>query len=262
MAEAAEGTRQQAKADRPEPPNPLPALDGTAPGGHKCAARLAEIRCRLLEDVGALDSVLASLPGGGSAPSHLVQLERRWPPSPPPSARRRPSPRAARVGAAHAAQGGLSPAAGGAHSCDGGPLATQISTGAECVKPTEQPAQPSDESADLPPQPVVSRTSGSRVSESRSAGSKTVSSRFSEKVFAAAAVERGEKDRSSPGSPVSVKPPGVDARRRSGASEPRGKRAEGVFSDHKESMGSSFELFFGLVIGSNALMSGFSGDVR
>ncbi|CAK0836177.1 unnamed protein product [Prorocentrum cordatum] len=142
-------------------------------------------------------------------------------------------------------------------------------TGTESVRPTEQPAQPPEESARLPPQPMVhtlsgsrgTRLSGSRVAHQKTgvstsgvstssratrAVSKAATNAFSDTVLGVAAAAKEREGRSA-----------ISATTR----ESQRRAVTGVFAKSEE-MGASFEFFFGAVIGTSAIMSGVEVQYR
>jgi len=244
------------KALHPSLFQPLPALAGSASASHGCAAWLADLRSRLLEDVGVLDSFIASMPDDRAESSkHLAHLGWRW----PSSARRLAGESCGPVAAVRRE-----------HLSNESPmLYGSRCTGTESVRPTEQPAQPPEESARLPPQPMVhtlsgsrgTRLSGSRVAHQKTgvstsgvstssratrAVSKAATNAFSDTVLGVAAAAKEREGRSA-----------ISATTR----ESQRRAVTGVFAKSEE-MGASFEFFFGAVIGTSAIMSGVEVQYR
>ncbi|CAK0859924.1 unnamed protein product, partial [Prorocentrum cordatum] len=186
------------------------------------------------------------------------------------------------------------------------PLVKQLSTGTESVRPTEQPAQPPDESADLPPRPpsgpahlahqsgTDSKLTTERLTQPpdesadlppRSPGGPADQRGVNSKITSItswASKGRGASFSSShqsskqthswsptPNSTsvrsMKSKHDGVfqaAAAQRAKQSPKESWRQNGVFSSPTNAMSSSFEIFFGCVIGTNALLSGVEVQYR
>ncbi|CAK0822118.1 unnamed protein product [Prorocentrum cordatum] len=235
--------RPQQPPSAAEPLHPAPELaaahlEGPARGW---AERLLRTRSRLLEEAEVLESVIASLTEDASAENaleHLAFIDWGWPGE----------------GAGHA---------------------RQISEGAE-VLPTKQPTQPPDESADLPPQPAQGESTPAPEgdAENRTAKKKvTTQSRVTTQssttpLTASRSTEVGDvlgcavaalKQQSGGSKKIDFTP----------LTSPALSKAPSRYDHHhqvlfngKQVMSTTFEIFFGAVIGTNALVSGVEVQYR